>query len=142
MNGQYILLKYFREKDYADAFIAGKLYMNSLGYFWNEYPLIEAKRKLEEYLKSHPGSTAEDANIIPEYANLNPDQADPFEGTVGTAPDDQIKSDFGDGALSDVIYRAIGYQYCNVLCFYRLDYRFDGLKIECDYNDMDDFGDL
>ena len=31
----HLLIKYFNNKKYADEFVSGSLYMNSLNYFWN-----------------------------------------------------------------------------------------------------------
>ena len=38
----HILTRFFSQKKFLDAFISGKLYMNTLNYFWNNgYPLTE-----------------------------------------------------------------------------------------------------
>ena len=44
----YILLKFISQKSYVDDFLNGSLYMNSLYYFWNEYPFKEAAAKRDE----------------------------------------------------------------------------------------------
>jgi hypothetical protein len=59
-----------------------------------------------------------------------------FEGTVGFDCTESIKSDFGEFMLSDGIVRAVGFQYCNTLSFYRLDYRFDFPHISYDVPNM------
>ena len=95
MRKNHILVKFFSQKEYASDFLHGKFYMNSLHYFWNEFH---------------------------QQSNLSSAQADLLEGTVGTI---QLNSDdkgFMDGMLTDALLRAVGYQYCNVLCFYKLNY--------------------
>lgn len=113
--------------------------MNSLYYFWNEYPLKEAAKKWDEFIKTHPEVDPKKASI-PINNKLSSAQADMFEGTVGFEMSEILQMDFGEHLLSDAIFRAIGFQYCNTLCFYRLDYGFDGFIVSYNEPNMKCFG--
>lgn len=139
MDRQHIILKFMSKKEYAHEFLDGNLYMNSLYYFWNEYPIEQAKKKQEEYLVTHPGAEPGDVAIPIEYT-LSPGQADLFEGTAGAYYDDGLDRALNGHTLSDAILRSVGYQYCNVLCFYRLDYILTLPFAYYDIPDMRDFG--
>ena len=91
-----MLLKFVGQSEYADSFLDGKLYMNTLHYFWNDYKLVVLPRDTEDCL----------------------------EGCAGISDIKVIKRDFGDQAINACMARAVGYQYCNVLCFYKLDTAF------------------
>ena len=139
----HILLKFIGRSDWAESFLDGHLYMNSLYYFWNEYPLEVARREKEKYLRSHP-EVDPDSYFVPFNNALSRSQADMLEGTIGL--NDLVNEDFGDCALTDTICRAVGYQYCNVCCFYRLDYTLQPIVfghsiIRYDVPSMDGFGD-
>ena len=138
----HILLKFIGRSDWAESFLDGHLYMNTLYYFWNEYPFEVARREKEEYLRVHPG-VEPDSISVPINNTLSRTQADMLEGTIGL--NDLVNADFGDGALTDTINRAVGYQYCNVCCFYRLDYTLQPVSfgqsiIRYDIPNMDGFG--
>ena len=86
------LIKFFSNMEYLKDFMAGHLYMNTLDYFWN---------------------------------NGFDEQKDIFEGVICTV---QVK-DFGAMPFvwqsiqaTDYRFRAEGYRYCNVLCFYKQKY--------------------
>lgn len=86
----YVLLKFFSKKKYAEQFMAGSLYMNSLSYFWE---------------------------------NGFEKQQDILEGVNATLRKESILS----GAKSqifkgDLMFRLDAYKYCNLLCFYRMDF--------------------
>ena len=135
----YILLKFMSEKNYLKDFLDGHLYMNSLYYFWNQYILDLAKknRGLEE--KEVDIAELEKAkNRCP-----GPGQIDLFEGTVTTeqAQNASIPDEFKNYAVADVVYRSIGMGYCNVLCFYKMDYKVVGRNlIDFQLGEMDEFG--
>lgn len=140
----HIILKFIGRSDWAESFLDGHLYMNSLYYFWNEYPLEVARREKETFLRAHP-EVDPDSYVVPVSSALSRTQADMLEGTIGFADDDPVTAEFGEYALTDTIYRAVGYQYCNVCCFYRLDYTlqpaFPGHStIRYNIPNMDDFG--
>ena len=105
------LIKFFSKKEYLDEFISGKLYMNTLDYFW--------KNGFEE-------------------------QKDIFEGVVCTVPVKDFEAlpmDFQAVQACDYRFRAEGYKYCNVLCFYKQSYTADGSVIHFEYNTkMEEFG--
>lgn len=135
----YILLKFMSEKNYLKDFLDGHLYMNSLYYFWNQYILDLAKknRGLEE--KEVDIAELEKA----KNRGPGPGQIDLFEGTVTTeqAQNASIPDEFKNYAVADVVYRSIGMGYCNVLCFYKMDYKVVGRNlIDFQLGEMDEFG--
>ena len=112
----HLLLKFISSEAFVKDFLDGSLYMNSLYYFWNEYPMREAAEKREDYFEKHPDINPEEVIMPIEYI-LNPAQADMFEGTVGFSNSvDFVKEDIGDHLLTDIILRAVGFQYCDTLC--------------------------
>lgn len=50
---EHILLKFISKKEYLADFLDGKLYMNSLHYFWNQSALNYAKARREKALKDN-----------------------------------------------------------------------------------------
>ncbi len=136
----HILLKFISQKSFVDDFLNGSLYMNSLYYFWNEYPLKETAMKRDKYINSHPDVNPDNVTNSIE-CKLSPAQADMFEGTIGFDTSKILKMDFGEHMLTDAIMRAVGFQYCNTLCFYRLDYNLEGIFLHYDVPKMEDFGD-
>ncbi len=89
------LIKFVAKKEYARAFLDGKLYFNTLGYYMRN------------------GFEA---------------QNDPFEGTICAVSNQRfpiLPTPWGALQTSDLHLRAVGYQYCNVLCFYRLGIEID-----------------
>lgn len=134
-----ILLKYISKKEYVDDFMAGKLYMNSLYYFWNEYPLEKAKQEKEKIIKE-TGANPDDV-LVPIEGGLNNQQADIYEGTIAFGKDEDFESsEFKGHVLMDSAYRAVGYGYCDVLCFYRLDYSIIDRLISYSVGNMSGFG--
>lgn len=117
-----ILLKFISQEKYMEDFLNGDLYMNSLYYFWNEYPQIKAAQTKAEYLRMHPESDPDSVCVKLDSAPNG--QMDLFEGTVwtGDAALMGFDNDFAKVLKQDLIFRSVGYQYCNVLSFYRLDY--------------------
>lgn len=136
----HLILKFISEKQYATDFLNGNLYMNSLYYFWNEYPLLVAKQKKEKYITEHPEVNSDEIVIPIEY-KLSPGQADLFEGTIGFSRSEIIKGDFGKYMLTDEILRSTGFQYCNTLSFYRLDYSYEPPFFNYDVPNLSEFGD-
>lgn len=136
----HILLKFISKDSFAKEFLDGSLYMNSLSFFWNEYPLLQAKKAKETYISSHPEVNPDDVCALIEN-RMPSKQADMFEGTVGYDPAEGLKSEFGESMLSDAVLRSVGFQYCNTLSFYRLDYRYDGVHLFYDVPNMAEFGD-
>lgn len=136
----HVLLKFISQKPFVEDFLNGSLYMNSLYYFWNEYPLREAAMNRNKIIKEHPDIDPDTVTVPIDY-KLSPAQADMFEGTIGFDTSQFFKGDFGEHMLSDAIMRAVGFQYCDTLCFYRLDYRQDGIFLKYSVPNMNDFGD-
>lgn len=105
------LIKFFSKRKYLDEFISGKLHMNTLDYFWN---------------------------------NGFEDQKDIFEGVVCNVPVKDFRGfpiDFQAVQACDYRFRAEGYKYCNVLCFYKQSYTTEGPFINYEYNTkMEEFG--
>lgn len=108
----HILIKFFSQKSYLREFVSGKLYMNSLDYFWN---------------------------------NGFYEQKDIFEGVVCTVPVrgfNEMPLDFQAVQASDYHFRADGYRFCNVLCFYKVELTQSGRVFHYDLNpSMSQFGD-
>ena len=145
-NVDYILMKFISKKEFLDDFLKGSLYMNSLYYFWNEYPLEVAKRKKKEILVSNPEINPDEL-LIPLENSAPAGQMDLFEGTISTADGDKMgfEKNFTDVLMTDIMLRSIGYKYCNVLCFYRLDLTITpfGRNVAVKYNlnsQMNEFG--
>ena len=107
----HILTRFFSRKKFLDAFISGKLYMNTLNYFWN---------------------------------NGFEEQKDIFEGVVCTVPVKDFNGfpmDFQAAQASDYHFRAEGYKFCNILCFYKINFILEDGLLHCDLNDdMSKFG--
>ncbi len=113
---QHILLKFFAVKEYAEDFINGKLYMNSLHYFWNEFHT--SNNDVRGQMDLFEGV----------YCNVNPIKFG-------------FPEDFAKHLVSDAAIRAEGYQYCHVHCYHRLDYWVQNHCLEYDTNNMmNDFG--
>lgn len=127
----HILLKFISKPKYVDDFMRGRLYMNSLEYFWNEYRLEKARKWQEEMKRKKAKAKAagarpdEDMPVALDECGT-PGQMDLFEGVGGTVKDAAalgFDQDFCGALATDVSLRAEGFRYCNVSCFYRLDYR-------------------
>ena len=145
----HVLLKFISKREYVEDFLNGDFYMNTLYTFWKQKSLEEAKRKREAYIKAHPEENPDDIKIkMPQ--NLSGGQSDTLESVVGYGSNARFKPMFGEHILSDCIYQAVGFQYCNVLCFYRLDFYTPSYRLEymCDNNlllhydppNMEEFG--
>lgn len=119
--GQHILMKFISNREYAEDLLKGKLYMNSVDYFWNEFKLTD---------------------------NGVPGQMDLFEGTYGYL--DVSKYGFEPIwqklQTSDIVVRSEGYKYCHIHSYYRLDYWIDnsmgkvGIVKYSDLSSMRQFG--
>ena len=85
-------MKYFGKRKYAEHFMQGKIYMNDLGYFWNP---------LNGYAEQH----------------------DIHEGIALATNKFKVQDEYNiaEYMMSDPMFRAEGYKYCNVACFYRVD---------------------
>lgn len=105
------LIKFIPTQKFLDCFLSGKLYMNTLDYYW---------------------------------ANGFDDQKDIFEGVVATVPVKDLQgfpTDFQSAQACDYRFRAEGYRYCNVMCFYKLRYEIQGSFIHYSYDKkMSKFG--
>lgn len=88
----YDLIRFFEEKEYAEEFLEGNLYMNSLGHFWN----------LE------PAPQKDVAEGVIETISLN----DYKERYGSTIPDF-----FGEEhILFPIMNRIESFKYCHLLC--------------------------
>ena len=140
---EHILLKFISQKKYLTDFLDGKLYMNSLYYFWSQYALDEAQRRREQDLKDNPELDPE-AYTVPITGGPGSGQIDLFEGVVNTvaSKDTSLPDDFKSHMQMDMIYRSVGMGYCNVLCFYKMDYELvnNGMAYKYYLGDMKEFG--
>ena len=50
-NVDYILMKFISKKEFLDDFLKASLYMNSLYFLGNEYPLEVAKKEKRDFSK-------------------------------------------------------------------------------------------
>lgn len=144
---QHILLKFISCENYAKDLLAGNLYMNSLEYFWNEYPMIKAKKKRDEllaYAKANNLEMNEDELLISLGKEREVQgQMDLFEGIYCHADASKLgfQKDLEEHLVTDVSFRAEGYRYCHVHCYYRLDYWMDNFAVHWDENEaIKDFG--
>ncbi|WP_155832010.1 hypothetical protein [Butyrivibrio sp. WCD2001] len=135
----HLLLKFISKESYVNDFLNGSLYMNSLHYFWNEYPLLQGISRKESITTENIETNTNNIAGTTDY-KMSPAQADMLEGTAGFAISEDIKNDFGEYVLTDAMLRAVGFQYCNTLCFYRLDYVHEQPYINYDVPDMSQFG--
>lgn len=142
MHSYHVLLKFISKEKYAEDFLNGNFYMNTLYYFWDQKPIEEAKEEREMLIKANPEENPDNI-IVPIRNKLPSAQADTLEGIVGYGSHAPFNLVFGErNMLSDCMYQAVGFQYCNVLCFYRLDYKFHA-PIFCHDaldDDMTEFG--
>lgn len=104
-------------------------------------------KKLKESIKAIAEQLGMTIPNIDETRSKNrcpgPGQIDLFEGTVTTeqAQNASIPDEFKNYAVADVVYRSIGMGYCNVLCFYKMDYKVVGRNlIDFQLGEMDEFG--
>lgn len=132
MSCDYILLKFISCEQYVKDFLDGSLYMNSLYYFWNEYPLEMAMKKKEKVLIDHPEYNPEDV-LIPMEGDAPLGQMDLLEGTISTVNGASMnfENSFSDCLMADMFIRAVGYKYCNILSFYRLDLNISSIANHC-----------
>lgn len=102
----------FTKPEYVNSILAGKLYMSSLSKFWN------ISNKFEE-------------------------QKDIFEGTALFVETDKTSfSNEMKKVLSKYVrYRIEAYKYCNLLCFYSVDFDEETGTIQLPNKEMQDFGD-
>lgn len=124
LYNSHVLLKFISKKEYVEDFLDGNLYMNSLYNLRGEKPVEDARMKKEAYLKAHP-EVNPDSIAIPIQRTLSHGAEDILEGSIGYGSNISFNDkNFEEHLLSDPIFRAVGFQYCNVLCFYRLDYTY------------------
>ena len=91
------LIRFFEREEWAEDFLDGKFYMNSIGHFWKAG--IEQKNDFLE-------GTGESISL------------DQFEEYFGTG----IRDDFGDHILDMIQNRIEAYKYCHILCMLMHEY--------------------
>ncbi len=135
----YALTKFFEKKAYQEDFVAGNWYLSSLSAFTKTYP----ERGLKEAAKQG-NKLAED--ILKKQHNNS--QRDVLEGTIASVTPDQIpelSKDFRNVMCTDIMIRAKGYDYCNLMCFCKMEYHQrltnSGLTFDLTIPDMHNFGD-
>lgn len=134
MYVSHVLLKFISKEEYVEDFLNGKFYMNTL-YNLSAKKFDDAKKKLKAYIEAHPEKNPCDIQVKMSD-NLSEAQSDTLEGVVGYGSNARFKPMFGEHMISDCIYQAVGFQYCNVLCFYRLDFYTSGYRLNymCNHN--------
>lgn len=140
---EHILLKFISKKEYLEDFLDGKLYMNSLYYFWNQSALDYAKARKEKALKDNPNLDPE-KYVVPVTGGPGPGQIDAFEGVAKTVVSEEsnLPDEMKMHMLMDPIYRSVGMGYCDVLCFYKMDYKLkkNGMPYGYSLGNMKEFG--
>lgn len=136
----YILTKFFSTRQFQDDFMNGSLYLSSMSEFTKIYP----ERALQE------AASTGDEKAQQQLDKLhNNNQRDVFEGTIADMNrlhSDWIIGDMKDAVICDLKARAVGYQYCNIQCFCKMDYKrslnsVGRLQWDWDEPDMSKFGD-
>lgn len=133
----YILTKFFAKEEYQQAFVKGDFYLSSLSAFtkvYSERALIAAAMQGDKYAKM----------LLEKQKNRS--QRDILEGTIASIPPElvpEIPDKMRKMIDTDVMIRALGYDYCNVMCFCKMEYRFRMLekiiRIDWDEPNMKDF---
>ena len=134
----YILTKFFEKKSYQEDFIKGNFYLSSLATFTKTYAergLMEAAAQGDRYARE----------ILKKQRNKS--QRDVLEGTIASIPPSRAKefpADMRSVMCTDMMIRALGYDYCNVMCFCKMEYRQQIVKgkmsIAWHESNMKDFG--
>lgn len=91
-------------------------------YFWDEYKFEDAERHKREIIKKNPCLNPDNI-CVPLKSTAPQGQMDMLEGTIGTADSFGFGFDreIAESQPTDIMLRAVGYQYCNLCCFYRYD---------------------
>lgn len=149
-KNNHILLKYMPQ-EYVKCFMDGILYMNTLGYYWDDYKIDEAKKQknkiIQQFKDINPSINKDNLLINMNSNDFVFGQNDLFEGVCATVRDVSFSSGnnytkYTDISSTDVSLRSEGYRYCNVQCYYQLDYCYEGNIISWQTSDlMNDFGD-
>lgn len=112
----YVLTKFFEKKSYQNDFVSGNWYLSSLSAFTKTY----AERGLREAAMNGDKEAKE---LLRKQQNNS--QRDIFEGTMASVTPDQVPelpNDFRDSMCTDIMIRALGYNYCNLMCFCKIGY--------------------
>lgn len=134
----FVLTKFFGSKSFRDDFVNGDLYLSSLSRFTTVY----AERGLHEAVAQ--GDKQAEKLL---KAQNNKRQMDILEGTIAMLnPDDVVKIDnnLREHICTDVRLRALGFDYCNLTCFCKMEYtqKLINGKIQWEWiePDMNEFG--
>lgn len=133
----FVLTKFFGSESYRDDFVNGDLHLSSLSKFTTVY----AERGLREAVAQGD----KQAEKLLEAQN-NKGQMDILEGTIATLNPDDVKIDnnLREHICTDVRLRALGFDYCNLTCFCKMEYtqKLINGKIQWDWikPDMNEFG--
>lgn len=108
---QSVLIR-FTKREYANSFIAGEVYMSSLAKFW------DIRNNFEE-------------------------QKDFFEGVaaINLKENTPLPDDMRSVIARYTRYRLEAYKYCNLLCFFRVDFDEKSRTLHLPPKSMMDFGD-
>lgn len=136
----YVLTKFFENKDFQDDFVNGNWYLSSLSAFTKTY----AERGLRKAIMNGDKVAEE---LLRKQQNKS--QRDIFEGTMASVAPDQVPElpdDFRSAMCTDVMIKALGYNYCNLMCFCQVEYqrRLINGRLGTEWNepDMQAFGDF
>lgn len=105
------LIRFISKKKYANQFLSGKIYMNSMSFFWSKG--FEEQKDFFEGLSS----------------------------TIPKNKMDGLPQDFKEVLCYDIGIRVDAYKYCNICSFYRLDADDILKTIQLPSPEIDKFGD-
>lgn len=114
----FVLTRYFKKSEYREQFMAGSIRFSSMSAFTQIIP----ERGLKE------AAAAGDKKAIQILKNRpSAGQQDVMEGTVADLNFDSLPFVESDGlkdfVVADPKARAVGYSYCNIVCFNRVGYK-------------------
>lgn len=136
----YVLTRFFQNKSFLNDFLKGSLYLSDM----SEFTKVYSERGLI-HLAEEGNKEAKD--LLKKLRNNS--QRDIFEGTIADIECKYIEwlpDELKDAAICDIKAQALGYSYCNIQCFCKLDYQQKyntaSGRLEYTYSipDMQDFG--
>lgn len=115
----HILIRFTSSK-WIDSVLAGDLFCSSLSLFWDF-----TKGKINYYSYKNMPNAAKKRKLAEAIKYESQMQQDCSEGVGFQVPKDQeadFCADFDGHVVHDIRLRPYSYRFCNLLCFYRVDY--------------------
>ncbi len=115
-NVMFILTRYFSSPKYQAEFMSGSIFCSSMSKFTEILP--------ERGLHEAAGKGDKAAAWILKH-KLSEGQRDVLEGVIADLDLDvtQLPEDLKKNSVSDIKARAVGYSYCNIVCFNKVEYK-------------------